>query len=228
MHGRILIVEDEEAIATSVQTVLERDGFTVEWVGDGAAALSALDLFRPDLVLLDLRLPDMDGLQVCQAIRARKQYVPVVMLTARDGDLDKIVGLEVGADDYVTKPFHGRELLARVRAVLRLVRQRAGGRPTDHLRFGDVEIDTSGRQVFRSGQPVDLTPKEFDLLLARHPGQVFGRETLLERVWGYDFAGESRTVDVHMGRLRRKLEEDPHQPSYLLTVHSIGYKFAAD
>jgi two-component system alkaline phosphatase synthesis response regulator PhoP len=230
MHGRILIVEDEEAIATFVQTALERDGFTVEWVGGGVAALSALDSFRPDLVLLDLVLPDIDGLQVCQAIRTRKHYVPVVMLTARTNDVDKIVGLEVGADDYVTKPFNARELLARVRAVLRLARQSAGGRPTDHLHFGQLEIDIGGRQVFRAGQPVDLTPKEFDLLalLARHPGQVFGREILLERVWGYDFAGDSRTVDVHVGRLRRKLEEDPHQPSYLLTVRSIGYKFATD
>ncbi len=230
MHGRILIVEDDEAIAACVQTALEQDGLTVEWVGDGATALSALESFRPDLVLLDLALPKVDGLQVCQAIRARKQYVPVVMLTARDGDLDKIVGLEVGADDYITKPFNIRELVARVRAVLRLARQGSGRRATDQLRFGYLEIDISGRQVFRAGETVDLTPKEFDLLvfLARHPGQVFGRETLLERVWGYDFAGDSRTVDVHVGRLRHKLEEDPHQPSYLLTVRSIGYKFAAD
>jgi DNA-binding response OmpR family regulator len=230
MHGRILIVEDEEAIAAFVQTALERDGFTADWVSDGVNALSALSSFRPDLVLLDLALPGMDGLQVCQSIRARDEYVPVIMLTARADDVDKIVGLEVGADDYITKPFNARELVARVRAVLRLVQRSAGRRPTDRLRFSHLEIDLRGRQVFRDGQMIDLTPKEFDLLelLARHPGQVFGRETLLERVWGYDFAGDSRTVDVHVGRLRRKLEEDPHQPRYLLTVHSIGYKFAAD
>jgi DNA-binding response OmpR family regulator len=230
MHGRILIVEDEEAIAAFVQTALERDGFAVEWVSDGATALSVLDSFRPDLILLDLALPGMDGLQVCQVIRAREEYVPVIMLTARTNDVDKIVGLEIGADDYITKPFNARELVARVRAVLRLLRRSAGGRAADYFRFDYLEIDLSGRQVFRSGHPVDLTPKEFDLLalLARHSGQVLGRETLLERVWGYDFVGDSRTVDVHVQRLRRKLEEDPRRPHYLLTVRSIGYKFATD
>jgi two-component system alkaline phosphatase synthesis response regulator PhoP len=230
VHERILIVEDEEAIAAFVQTAFERDGFITEWVADGTSALATLDSFRPDLILLDLVLPDIDGLQVCQAIRARKQYVPVIMLTARDDDVDKIVGLEVGADDYITKPFNARELVARVRAVLRLVQRSTGRLTTDRLRFSHLEIDLRGRQIFKAGQPVDLTPKEFDLLvlLARHPGQVFGRDTLLERVWGYDFVGDSRTVDVHVGRLRRKLEEDPGQPRYLLTVRSIGYKFAAD
>jgi DNA-binding response OmpR family regulator len=230
LYGRILIVEDEEAIASFVQTALERDGFTVEWVSDGADALPALYSFRPDLVLLDLALPGMDGLQICQAMRTGEQYVPIIMLTARTDDVDKIVGLEVGADDYVTKPFNARELLARVRAVLRLARHSTGGHPAERLHFGPLEIDLTGRQVCKAGQPVDLTPKEFDLLilLARHPGQVFGRDTLLERVWGYDFAGDSRTVDVHIGRLRHKLEANPHQPRYLLTVRSIGYKFAAD
>lgn len=230
MEGRLLIVEDEEAIAAFVRTALERDGFTVERVSAGTEALPALASFHPDLVLLDLALPGIDGLQVCQAIRAREAYVPVIMLTARADDVDQIVGLEVGADDYVTKPFNARELVARVRAVLRLVRRSADGRPPDRLRFGHLEIDLDGREAFKAGQPVDLTPKEFELLalLARHPGRVFGRDTLLERVWGYDFAGDSRTVDVHVGRLRRKLEEDPHQPRYLLTVRSIGYKFAPD
>jgi two-component system response regulator RegX3 len=230
MQGRILIVEDEEAIAAFVQTALERDGFGVEWVDDGTEALPAFDSFQPDLVLLDLALPGMDGLQICQAIRAYERYVPVIILTARTGDVDKIIGLELGADDYVTKPFNARELVARVRAVLRLARQGSGGRLADRLRFGHLEIDFGGRQVFKTGQAVDLTPKEFDLLalLARNAGRVFGRDTLLEQVWGYDFLGDSRTVDVHVGRLRRKLEEDPHEPRYLLTVHSIGYKFAAD
>jgi DNA-binding response OmpR family regulator len=230
MQGRILIVEDEKAIAAFVQTALERDGFDVKWVGDGADALATLDSFQPDLVLLDLALPSVDGLQVCQAIRAREQYVPIIMLTARADDVDKIIGLEVGADDYVTKPFNARELMARVRAMLRLVRRSAGRRPEDRLRFGHLEIDLNGRQVFRAGRAVNLTPKEFDLLavLVRNPGRVFGRDTLLEQVWGYDFPGDSRTVDVHVQRLRRKLEENPHEPRYLLTVHSIGYKFVAD
>ncbi len=230
MEGHVVIVEDEEAIAAFVQTALERDGFDVERVGDGPGALQALDSFRPDLILLDLGLPGMDGLQVCQAIRSRERYIPIIMLTARTDQVDKIVGLEVGADDYVTKPFNARELVARVRALLRLVRHSAGRRPENTARFGAVEIDLDGRQVLKEGLPVELTPKEFDLLalLARNPGRVFGRDTLLEQVWGYDFAGDSRTVDVHMQRLRRKLEENPRAPRYLLSVHSIGYKFAAD
>jgi DNA-binding response OmpR family regulator len=230
MEGRVLIVEDEEAIAAFVQTALERDGFDAKSVGDGPGALQALDSFRPDLILLDLGLPGMDGLQVCQAIRTREHYTPIIMLTARTDDVDKIVGLEVGADDYVTKPFNARELVARVRALLRLVHHSVGQRPKNTVRFGAVEIDLDGRQVLRDGLPVKLRPKEFDLLalLARNPGRVYGRDTLLEQVWGYDFAGDSRTVDVHMQRLRRKLEENPRVPRYLLSVHSIGYKFAAD
>jgi DNA-binding response OmpR family regulator len=230
MEGRVLIVEDEEAIAAFVQTALERDGFDAKSVGDGPGALQALDSFRPDVILLDLGLPGMDGLQVCQAIRTREHYTPIIMLTARTDDVDKIVGLEVGADDYVTKPFNARELVARVRALLRLVHHSVGQRPKNTVRFGAVEIDLDGRQVLRDGLPVKLRPKEFDLLalLARNPGRVYGRDTLLEQVWGYDFAGDSRTVDVHMQRLRRKLEENPRVPRYLLSVHSIGYKFAAD
>jgi DNA-binding response OmpR family regulator len=230
MEGRVLIVEDEKAIAAFVQTALERDGFDAKSVGDGLGALQALDSFRPDLILLDLGLPGMDGLQVCQAIRSREHYTPIIMLTARADDVDKIVGLEVGADDYVTKPFNARELVARVRALLRLVHHSAGRRPEAAVRFGAVEIDLDGRQVTKDGLPVELTPKEFDLLalLARNPGRVYGRDTLLEQVWGYDFAGDSRTVDVHIQRLRRKLEENPRVPRYLLSVHSIGYKFAAD
>ncbi|MBN1221580.1 MAG: response regulator transcription factor [Anaerolineae bacterium] len=230
MLGRILIVEDEEAIAAFVQTALERDGFTVKWIGNGADALEAVDSFQPDLLILDLTLPGLDGLQICQAVRQREVYLPIIMLTARAEDTDKIVGLEVGADDYVTKPFNARELVARVRAILRLARRSTGRRSSNRLSFGQLEIDLDGRQVFRAGRAVDLAPKEFDLLvtLARAPGRVFGRDTLLELVWGYNFGGDSRTVDVHVQRLRRKLEENPHEPRYLLTVHSIGYKFAAN
>jgi DNA-binding response OmpR family regulator len=230
MQGHILIVEDEEAIAAFVQTALEREGFSTQWVGNGLSALSIVQASRPDLIVLDLMLPGMDGLQVCHAMRRADRYIPIIMLTARADETDKIVGLEIGADDYVTKPFNARELVARVRAKLRLAQHSAGQRPTDHLRFGELEIDLAGRQVLHAGQPVDLTPKEFDLLalLARNPGRVFGRDTLLEQVWGYDFAGDSRTVDVHMQRLRHKIEQDPQEPRYLLTVRSIGYKFAAD
>jgi two-component system response regulator MtrA len=230
MPGRILVIEDEEAIAAFVQTALERDGFTVKWIDNGVDALGAVVSFQPDLIILDLTLPGLDGLQICQAVRQRQTYLPIIMLTARAEDTDKIVGLEVGADDYVTKPFNARELLARVRAILRLARRTDGCRSPNRLCFGQLEIDLEGRQVFKAGRAVDLAPKEFDLLvaLARAPGRVFGRDTLLELVWGYDFNGDSRTVDVHMQRLRRKLEQDPHQPRYLLTVHSIGYKFAAN
>jgi DNA-binding response OmpR family regulator len=230
MQGTILLVEDEAAIAAFVQTALEREGFDVEVVEDGQQALARLNQSLPDLIILDLMLPGVDGLEVCRAVRRMPTYVPIIMLTARTEDVDKVVGLELGADDYITKPFNTRELVARVRAVLRLARSRAKMEEPDRLRIGRLEIDLTGRTVAVGGQPVDLTPKEFDLLvlLASHPGRVFGRETLLEKVWGYDYLGDSRTVDVHVQRLRRKLEEDPHHPRYLLTMRSIGYKFARE
>ncbi|MCC6299248.1 MAG: response regulator transcription factor [Anaerolineales bacterium] len=223
---RILIVEDDPAIGAFVQTALEREGFGVELVKRGDAALERVESFSPDLILLDLMLPGLDGLQVCQALRRRSQYIPIVMLTAKDDEVDKIVGLEIGADDYITKPFKIRELLARVRALLRLV-QHSAGPGSRTLRFGSLEINIEGRTVNRDGQPVSLTPKEYELLamLISHPRRVFGRETLLEKIWGYDYAGETRTVDVHIQRLRQKIETNPSQPRFLLTVRNIGYKF---
>jgi DNA-binding response OmpR family regulator len=228
MQATILLVEDEAAIAAFVQTALEREGFAVEVVGDGQAALTHVNQALPALVILDLMLPGMDGLEVCRAVRRMPTYVPIIMLTARNEDVDKVVGLELGADDYITKPFNTHELVARVRAVLRLAYSHATMEEPDRLHIGQLEIDLTGRTVTVGGQPVELTPKEFDLLvlLASNPVRVFGRETLLEKVWGYDYLGDSRTVDVHIQRLRRKLEEDPHHPRYLLTVRSIGYKFA--
>jgi DNA-binding response OmpR family regulator len=230
MQGTILLVEDEAAIAAFVETALEREGFAVEVIEDGRQALARVNQALPDLIILDLMLPGVDGLEVCRVVRRMPTYVPIIMLTARTEDVDKVVGLELGADDYITKPFNTRELVARVRAVLRLARSRVKMEEPDRLRIGQLEIDLTGRTVMVGGQPVDLTPKEFDLLvlLASHPGRVFGRETLLEKVWGYDYLGDSRTVDVHVQRLRRKLEEDPHYPRYLLTVRSIGYKFARE
>jgi len=231
MQGTILLVEDEAAIAAFVQTALEREGFAVDVIEDGQQALARVKQALPDLIILDLMLPGgVDGLEVCRAVRRMPTYVPIIMLTARDEDVDKVVGLELGADDYITKPFNTRELIARVRAVLRLVRSRATMGEPDRLRIGQLEIDLTGRTVTVGGQLVELTPKEFDLLvlLASNPGRVFGRETLLEKVWGYDYLGDSRTVDVHVQRLRRKLEEDPHHPRHLLTVRSIGYKFARE
>lgn len=225
---RILIVEDDPAIAAFVQTALEREGFETEMVQRGDTALARVQARTPDLLLLDLMLPGLDGLQVCQALRRRSQYIPIIMLTAKDDDVDKIVGLEMGADDYITKPFKLRELLARIRALLRLV-QHSAGSDSRSLRYGSLEINIESRTVTRDGRLVSLSPKEFDLLalLASKPRRVFGRETLLEKVWGYDYAGETRTVDVHIQRLRQKIEADPHEPRFLVTVRSIGYKFEA-
>ena len=231
MSPRILLVEDDEAIAAFVATALEREGYSVACVTTGREALSHIDSHVPDLVLLDLMLPGgVDGFQVCQAVRRGETYIPIIMVTAKDEDVDKVVGLEMGADDYITKPFNTRELLARVRAVLRLVRGGGGARHHERLCIGLLEIDLAGREVRVESRPVALTPKEFDLLvvLARSPGRVFGRETLLQQVWGYDYLGESRTVDVHIQRLRQKLEPDPRNPRYLVTVHGIGYKFSAE
>jgi DNA-binding response OmpR family regulator len=230
MEERILVIEDEEAIAAFVQTTLEREGFTVEMVGNGTAALAQIGRRPPGLILLDLMLPGTDGFEVCRQVRSTEPYIPIIMLTARAEDVDKIIGLELGADDYMTKPFNARELIARVRAVLRLA-HRAGGMSLHDLRqIGQIVIDRTGRAVTIAGQQIDLTPKEFDLLatLAWQRGRVFGREMLLERVWGYDYVGESRTVDVHIQRLRRKIEPDPAHPRYLLTVRGVGYKFAVE
>lgn len=230
MRGTILLVEDEEAIASFVKTALEREGFTVRVCGTGEDALSLAEAAPPDLVLVDIYLPGMDGLEVCQALRARPDYIPIIMVTAKDQDLDRIVGLELGADDYVAKPFNARELIARVRAVLRLAQRKATGRTdTERLRVDDrLEIDLAGRVVWLEGVRTELTSKEFDLLalMARNRGRVFGRETLLERVWGFHYLGDSRTVDVHIQRVRRKIEPRPEQPRYILTVRTIGYKFA--
>lgn len=223
---RILIVEDDPAIGAFVQTALEREGFRVELVKDGESAIERVDSFSPNLILLDLMLPRMGGLEVCQALRHRAQYIPIIMLTAKDDDVDKIVGLEMGADDYITKPFKIRELLARVRALLRLV-QRSKHPSSRALQFGGLEINSESRTVRREGKLLNLTPKEFELLalLASNPHRVFGRETLLEKVWGYDYAGETRTVDVHIQRLRQKIEANPSEPRFLVTVRNIGYKF---
>ena len=225
-HQRILIVEDDPAIASFVQMALEREGFGTELVKRGDAVLERVEISPPDLVLLDLMLPGLDGLEVCKALRRRPQYIPIIMLTAKDDDVDIIVGLEIGADDYITKPFKIRELIARIHAHLRLAQHSTGSAPRI-LRFGTIEINVDGRTVSRDGKFVNLTPKEFDLLvlLASNPRRVYSRETLLKIVWEYDYMGESRTVDVHIQRLRQKIETDPSQPRFLVTVHSIGYKF---
>ena len=216
--GTILLVEDEEDIASLVRAYLERDGFRVVWATCGTEGLAALERYDIRLAILDLQLPDTDGLDVCRAIRS-SSTLPVVMLTARDEEADRVTGLELGADDYVTKPFSPRELSARVRAVLRRVDPEGAG---DVLEAGDVALDRRARTVAVAGSEVELTAREFDLLwhLAARPGLVVGRTQLLDRVWGMAFPGGTRTVDVHVGQLRRKLG----RPSLIRTVRGSGYK----
>ena len=222
---RVLIVEDEPMVAEVVERYLRRDGYEVHIVHDGKAALEAFASFQPDLVVLDLTLPRVDGKEVCRRIRARSQ-TPVVMLTARSEEIDKLVGLELGADDYITKPFSPRELVARVKAVLRRSSQRpqADG---DTLRFDDLRMSASMRTVEDGRGAIPLTAREFDLLfyLASHSGQVFSRAQLLDAVWDYEFVGDASTVTVHMRRLRAKVEVDPSRPRHLKTVWGVGYKF---
>ena len=230
MKSTILIVEDDYASGHAYKKILEGEGFIAEHVPTGHDAMERIETEPPDLVLLDILLPAMDGLEVCRRVRAREDYIPIIMITFKGEEVDRIVGLELGADDYMTKPISGRELIARVRAVLRLARKRAGvGEAEERLFIDDrLQIDLAGRAVWVDGQLTHLTPKEFDLLavMASHRGRVFGREMLLERIWGYDFLGDSRTVDVHIQRLRKKIEPDPQHPSYILTVRTIGYKFS--
>jgi DNA-binding response OmpR family regulator len=216
--GTILLVEDEEDIAALVRAYLERDGFRVVWATRGTEGLAALERHDIRLAILDLQLPDADGLDVCRAIRT-SSTLPVVMLTARDEEVDRVAGLELGADDYVTKPFSPRELTARVRAVLRRVEPDKGG---DRVEAGDVVLDRSARTATVAGAEVELTAREFDLLwhLAARPGLVVSRGQLLDRVWGIAFPGGTRTVDVHVGQLRRKLD----RPGLIRTVRGSGYK----
>jgi len=221
--GVALVVEDEPEIAQLVRRYLEREGFRVEVAADGAEALEQFARVRPDVVVLDLMLPGTDGWEVCRRIRERSRCA-VVMLTARDAVEDRVQGLELGADDYVTKPFSPRELVARVRAVVR--RQRWGGREV--LRVGDLVVDFRRRRVRRAGRTVPLTATEWRVLeaLASQPGHVLTRWQIIDRVYGESFEGFERTVDVHVKNLRQKLEPNPQQPRYVLTVHGVGYKFA--
>ena len=223
----ILVVDDEANIVELVRLYLEQEGFRVTCAADGAAALQKLENDHPDLLVLDIMLPEIDGWEVCRRVRASSQ-VPIIMLTARDAEVDRIVGLEIGADDYLVKPFSPRELVARVKAVLRRSRSSQPEEAAGQLKAGGLDIDPARRKVTRGDQEISLTTKEFDLLylLAFNRGIVFTRERLLERVWGYDYAGDTRTVDVHLRHLREKLEKDPASPVCLLTVWGVGYKFA--
>lgn len=219
--SRVLIVDDDSSLAEMLSIVLRNEGLEVSHVADGAAAVGAFRSTRPDLVLLDVMLPGMDGMEVCKRIRA-ESGVPIVMLTARTDTHDVVVGLESGADDYIVKPFKPQELIARIRARLR----RGDDPDPERLEIGDMVIDVAGHSVRRGDTPISLTPLEFDLLvaLARKPWQVFSRETLLEQVWGYRHAGDTRLVNVHVQRLRSKIEHDPENPQIVVTVRGVGYK----
>ncbi len=219
---RILVVDDEAQIVELLRSYLRRDGFDVDEAADGEAALAAAARLRPDLIILDLMLPKMDGREVCRRIRETAN-TPIIMLTARDEETDKLLGLELGADDYITKPFSPREVVARVRAVLR-----RGSRETvEVVRAGDLLIDLRAHEVSLGGRPVELTPTEFRLLetMAGHPNQVFTRMQLIDRVQGHAFEGYERTVDAHIKNLRGKVEPDPKTPRYIVTVYGVGYKF---
>jgi two-component system response regulator MtrA len=219
--GRVLVVDDDPALAEMLGIVLRTEGFEPSFVADGDRAMSAFRATKPDLVLLDLMLPGTDGIDVCRQIRS-ESGTPIVMLTARSDTVDVVLGLESGADDYIVKPFKPKELVARMRARLR----RNDDVPGEMLEIGDVTIDVAGHVVSRGGVPISLTPLEFDLLaaLARKPGHVFTREQLLEHVWGYRHAADTRLVNVHVQRLRAKIEPDPEHPVLVVTVRGVGYK----
>lgn len=225
--AEVLIVEDEEPLVESLRLVLETEGFAVSAVHDGPSALRAVRERNPSVVLLDLMLPGMNGIDVCREIR-QESDVPILMVTAKDAEADRVLGLEIGADDYVTKPFSPRELVARVRAHLRRAeRTGAFAQANEVLRGGGIELDTDAHEVRVDGQRVELRPKEFELLevLMRRKNRLASREMLMEEVWGPSYFGDTKTLDVHIKRLRTKLEQDPSQPVHILTVRGLGYKF---
>jgi len=225
MARTILVVDDEPTLRETLAEALEADGFRVVTATDGREALATFREQGPELVVLDLMLPELSGIEVCRIIR-QESGVPILMLTAKSSELDKVLGLELGADDYMTKPFSLRELSARIRALLRRAEPPATDEPPT-VPLGDLTVDLAGHRLLRDGAPVPVKPRVFELLafLMRHPGQVFSRERLLEQVWGYDYAGETRTVDVHVHWLRSAIEPDPAAPALIQTVRGVGYVF---
>ncbi|MGI8422872.1 MAG: winged helix-turn-helix domain-containing protein [Chloroflexota bacterium] len=232
--AKVLVVDDEPALVSTISYSLRKEGHEVLTAGDGERALAIARREQPDLIVLDLMLPKLDGLDVCRALRQsptpKLRGIPILMLTARSEELDKVVGLEVGADDYVTKPFSMRELVARTKAMLRRSHMESGPAPADQpVKIGTISLDPAQRRVLRDGKEVALKPKEFDLLrfLARNPGHVYSREQLLDQVWGYGYVGEQRTVDVHVRWLREKIEDEPSKPQLIETVRGVGYRSRA-
>ena len=225
MARTILVVDDEPTLRETLAEALDADGFHVITAADGREALAQFREHHPELVVLDLMLPELSGVEVCRILR-QESGVPILMLTAKTSEIDKVLGLELGADDYVTKPFSLRELTARIRALLRRTEQPIVEGPAT-VSLGDLTVDLAGHRLLRDGSPVPLKPKVFELLafLLRNPGQVFSREQLLERVWGYDYAGETRTVDVHVHWLRTAIEPEPAAPTLIQTVRGVGYVF---
>jgi len=234
MPETILVVEDELALRETLTYNLKKDGFIVESVGDGRAALESARKLKPDLIILDIMLPELDGFEVARIVR-KEMTTPILMLTARDDEIDRVVGLEVGADDYLTKPFSMRELMARVKAQLRrtrllqeeLSKSGTGQTKQEKLTFDNLVINLTRREVILDGDPIQFKPQEYELLVffAEHKGQMLSREFILERVWGWDFIGDSRTVDVHVRWLRQKIEDDPSSPTRIITVRGGGYRF---
>jgi DNA-binding response OmpR family regulator len=233
MPESILVVEDEPSLQETLAYNLKKEGYTVEAVGDGLVALESARRMKPDLIVLDLMLPGIDGFEVCRVLR-KEMTTAILMLTARDDEIDRVVGLEVGADDYLTKPFSMRELMARVKAQLRrarLIREELGKQaeetPQEKLKFSNLVINQTRREVILNNGPLQLKPKEYELLLflAEHKGQMLSREFILERVWGWDYIGDSRTVDVHVRWLRQKIETEPSKPERIITVRGGGYRF---
>ncbi len=232
MADKVLVVEDEPTLLETLVYNLNRQGYQVESAVDGEAAIQSARQFHPDVIILDIMLPKLDGFEVCRIVRA-EMNVPIIMLTARDDVIDRVIGLELGADDYMSKPFSMRELMARVKAQLRRVRlvreEREGEKEQPHeiLKFGKLSIDLTRQEILFEERILQLKPKEYELMLylARHRGQALSREQILERVWGWDFTGGSRTVDVHIRWLREKIERDPAQPERIVTVRGTGYRF---
>jgi two-component system alkaline phosphatase synthesis response regulator PhoP len=232
MSKKILVVDDEQSIVTLLQYNLEQSGYTVITALDGEQGLAAAVEIRPDLVVLDLMLPKMDGLEVCKQLRQQKINIPILMLTAKDDEFDKVLGLELGADDYLTKPFSPREVVARIKAILRRSQLQSNGSESNQdqeeglLKLGELKVFPERYEAFFDEQQLELTPKEFELLLylAKNKGRVLTRDQLLSAVWNYDFAGDSRIVDVHISHLREKIEKDTKKPLYIKTIRGLGYK----